>query len=77
MAPPFDPSSPGARRLAGDWVPHLERWEMRVPDSHTFMQGDGSLIWTGETVEVGAPHGRELVERGYELVSTRRKPRRE
>jgi hypothetical protein len=44
MAVPFDPSSPGARRLARDSVPHLERWEMRVPDNHTFMEGDGSMI---------------------------------
>jgi hypothetical protein len=66
---PFDPRSPGARRLARDWVPHLERWEMRVPDGHFYTEGDGSTIPAGQTVDVGAPHGQQLREHGYEFVS--------
>jgi hypothetical protein len=71
-AVPFDPTSPGARRLARDWVPELERWEMRVPDGHVFIEGNGSVIQAGETNGVGAPIGRQLVERGYELVGVHR-----
>ena len=69
---PFDYGSPGARRLARDWVPHLERWQMRVPEDHLFVEGDGHMIRAGQTIEVGAPHGQQLVHRGYELVSTHR-----
>jgi hypothetical protein len=45
---------------------------MRVPADHMFRDDDGSVIPPGQTVEVGAPQGAELVERGYELVGTRR-----
>jgi hypothetical protein len=58
--------------LARDWVPHLERWEMRVPAGHFFTEGDGNVIDAGGTIEVGAPEGEELVQHGYELVSVRR-----
>ena len=68
----FDPTSAGARRLARDWVPHLERWEMRVPSGHFFIEGHGSMIEAGRMIEVGAPEGRQLVQHGFELVSVRR-----
>jgi hypothetical protein len=76
-ADPFDAGSTGARRLARDWVPHLERWEMRVPDGHTFIEDDGRIIRSGQTIEVAARRGRQLVDRGYDLVSTRRAHRDE
>jgi hypothetical protein len=65
---PFDPTSAGAQRLARDWVPHLERWEMRVPDGHMFTEGDGTVIEAGGPVVVGATEGPRLVQHGYELV---------
>lgn len=68
----FDPASPGARRLARQWVPCLERWEVRVPDGHFFVEGDGEVVKGGGTMEVGAPAGEQLVQHGYELVSVRR-----
>jgi hypothetical protein len=68
---PFDPTSAGARRLAREYVPFLERWEMRVPDGHFFTEGDGDVIEAGRTIDVGAPEGQELLQRGYELVSVR------
>lgn len=72
MAPfAFDPSSSGARRLALDWLPYLERWEMRVPDGRSFIEGDGRVIGAGRTIEVGAPEGQQLVGCGYVLVSVR------
>jgi hypothetical protein len=55
MATPFDPSSPGARRLARDWVPDLERWEMRVPNGHVFTDG-GALILP-QPLELNDLHG--------------------
>lgn len=67
----FDPASVGARRLARDCVPHLERWEMRVPKGHFFTEGDGNVLEAARTIEVGAPEGKQLVERSYELVSIR------
>jgi hypothetical protein len=72
MALSFDPKSPGARRLARTWVPHLERWELRMTNNRRFIDDDGRVIEPGQTVEVGGPHGRELVERGSaELVGVR------
>lgn len=68
---PFDPESPGARRLARDWLPELERWEMRVPTGHVFHEGEGD-VRAGQMMEVGAPAGKQLLEHGYELVSIRR-----
>ena len=67
----FDPTSAGARRLARDWMPYLERWEIRVPDGHFFAEGAGTVIAAGRTLEVEAPEGRQLVRWGYELVSVR------
>ena len=71
MVFPFDPMSAGARRLARDWLPYLERWEMRVPEGHMFTEGDGTVIEAGGRIEVGAPEGPLLVNRGYQLVSIR------
>lgn len=69
----FDPNSRGARRLTRDWWPHLERWEVRVQAGHFFIEDDGGVVGPGETMEVPAPHGRQLIERGSAaLVSTRR-----
>lgn len=69
----FDPESPGARRLARTWAPHLERWELRMTDNRCFIDDGGRVIEPGQTVEVGGPHGRELVKRGSaELVGVRR-----
>ena len=73
---PFDPESPGARRLARDWLPELERWEMRVPSGHVFHEAQGDVT-AGETMEVGAPAGKQLLEYGYELMGIRRLRRRE
>jgi hypothetical protein len=50
----------------------LERWEMRVPEGHVFAEGQGHMIRPGQTINVGAPHGQQLVARGYELVSKHR-----
>jgi hypothetical protein len=69
---PFDPESQGAKRLARDWLPELERWEMRVPDGHLFHLADEDIAMAGQTMEVGAPAGKLLLERGYELVGVRR-----
>jgi hypothetical protein len=44
---------------------------MGVPVSHVFTEGNGNVIEAGGTIEVGAPEGQRLVERGYELVSIR------
>lgn len=72
-SPSFDPNSRGARRLARDWWPHLERWAVRIQTGHFFIEDDGSVVEPGEMMEVPAPHGRQLIERGSaELVSTHR-----
>ena len=68
---PFDPRSPGARRLARTWLPELDRWEMRVPSGHVFHVADEG-VGAGHMLEVGAPAGKQLLERGYELVGIRR-----
>jgi hypothetical protein len=68
----FDPTSAAARRLARNYLPHLERWDMRVPAGHIFIEDSATLLKPGRRVEVGAPQGRQLAERGYELVSIRR-----
>lgn len=73
----FDPHSPGARRLARDWVPELERWEMRVPGGHFFQLADEDVVEAGQTIEIGAPEGALLLEHGYELVGIRRMRRGE
>ena len=54
---PFDPDSQGAKHLARDWLPELERWEMRVPDGHLFHWADEDIAIAGQTMEVGAPAG--------------------
>jgi hypothetical protein len=69
---PFDPASRGARRLARDWLAHLERWEMRVPIGHIFTEGDGTMIESGRRIEVSASEGEQLVECGYKLIRIRR-----
>jgi hypothetical protein len=72
MTSPFDPESPGARRLARDWLPELERWEMQVPGGHFFRLDEDHVVGAGQMMEVGAPAGKLLRERGYELVGIRR-----
>jgi hypothetical protein len=69
---PFDPDSPGARRLARTWLPELERWEMRVPGGHFFRLDKDQVVEAGQTIAVGAPAGKLLRERGYELVGITR-----
>jgi hypothetical protein len=49
----------------------LERWEMRVPAGHVFHLA-AEDVWAGQTMEVGAPAGKQLLEHGYELVGIRR-----
>ena len=45
---------------------------MRIGDGHFYIEDDGDVLQAGDLVEVGAPHGKQLVDRGYELVSVRR-----
>ena len=45
---------------------------MRVPVGHHFIDDDGTVIGAGQSIEIGAPGGQQLAERGYELVSIRR-----
>lgn len=68
---PFDPESPGARRLAPDWLPELEGWEMQIPSAHVFHL-PGEDVGAGQTLEVGAPAGEQLLKHGYKLVGIRR-----
>jgi len=69
----FDSQSPGAQRLARNWLPHLERWEVRIRPGHIFVEPAGSVVEAGQTMEVAAPQGRQLVERGSaDFLSTRR-----
>ena len=71
----FDPHSRGARRLARTWLPQLERWRIRL--NTDYVQGD-HLVEAGDMIEVEAPRGRRLVERGAgELVGIRRASARE
>ncbi len=43
-----------------------------MTDDRCFIDNDGRVIEPGQTVEVGGPHGRELVKRGSaELVGVR------
>ena len=72
MAISFDPRSPGARRLARDWLPNLERWELRVPEGRLHFHDDGTMADPGAVIEVSGPHGRELAARGYEVLSVKR-----
>jgi hypothetical protein len=67
----FDPSSPGARRLARTWLSHRERWRVRWL-SGRFRNPDGSVVEAGQTMEVAAPQGRKLVHEGAaELIDRR------
>lgn len=67
----FDPSSPGARLLVQTWLPQRERWLVRRL-SGFFINDDGSVVGPGQTMEVDAPSGRQLVQRGsVELISRR------
>lgn len=68
----FDPYSHGAQRFAHAWVPHLERWKMRAGDGHSYVEDDGHVVQAGDTIEVGAPEGKQLIDFGYELLSVRR-----
>jgi hypothetical protein len=44
-----------------------------MTNNRCFIDDDGRVIEPGQTVEVGGPHGRELVKRGSaELVGVRR-----
>lgn len=45
---------------------------MRVGDGHSYVESDGTVAQAGDIVEVGAPHGKQLFDLGYELVSVRR-----
>ncbi len=45
---------------------------MRVGVGHFYVEDDGTVAQAGDVVEVGAPHGAQLVDRGYKLVSVRR-----
>jgi hypothetical protein len=60
----FDPNSPGARKLARDWLPHLERWEVRIAPGRSFVEPDGTVIRAGETMDVPAPLGRQAIDQG-------------
>ncbi|MFZ1994370.1 MAG: hypothetical protein WAU75_09685 [Solirubrobacteraceae bacterium] len=44
---------------------------MRVPSGHVFHLPDED-VGAGQTMEVGAPSGKQLLEHGYELVGIRR-----
>jgi hypothetical protein len=44
---------------------------MRVPAGHVFHLA-AEDVWAGQTMEVGAPAGKQLLEHGYELVGIRR-----
>jgi hypothetical protein len=68
----FDPRSPGAQRLARDWLPELERWALRVPDGHMHFEEDGTMTSPGAVIDVSGPRGRELAARGYEVLSVKR-----
>ena len=49
---------------------NLERWDMRVPGGHFFHVDKDHVVEAGQTMEVGAPAGKLLRERGYELVGS-------
>lgn len=69
-SPDFDPRSLGAQKLARDWLPHLERWEVCIRAGHLFVEPDGTMVRAGETLEIPAPHGQRMVDRGSaEFVS--------
>jgi len=71
----FDPDRRGARRLARTWLPQLERWRIRL--NTDYVQGD-HVVEAGDMIEVEAPRGLQLVERGAgELVGIRRASARE
>ena len=66
----FDPESQGARYLARTWGPHRERWRVRIL-SGQFIK-DGRVLGPGETMELDAPRGRQLVEQGAVVLLGRR-----
>ena len=68
----FHPDTPGARRLARTWLPQLERWKVRGLHG-VHLRNDGNVVAPGDTMDVSADRGRELVQLGtVELISRRR-----
>jgi hypothetical protein len=45
---------------------------MRIEDGHSYLEDDGSIGPPGDMMEVAAPHRKQLLDRGYELISVRR-----
>jgi hypothetical protein len=48
----FDPRRLGAQKLARDWLPHLDRWEVRICSGHFLVAPDETVARAGDTVEV-------------------------
>jgi hypothetical protein len=68
----FDPDSPGAQLLARTWLPHLERWEVRLLTG-SFLNSDSTPVAAGEVIEVPGHRGQMMVQSGSaELIQRRR-----